>query len=336
MRLRTLLIIVTCLSTALCAGCVIVNLVAGRKRDIPFSHATHIKKEMTCEACHSDAESEDRAGMPSRDVCITCHDIKPDKTPKDFEKVIVASTELKFPEWNKLVDLKFSHKTHVAKMYKCADCHGDVEQSTDLDESVIVKMDACIACHAKEGRKTDCASCHNNIREDARPPSHNAAFLKLHGRDVRGSSDALAEGKCLICHGPQSDHSCERCHAETPPANHNEFWRQRGHAGEAELDREACGTCHREDSCIRCHSEVRPSNHLGAWGGTFSAHCFSCHEPLSANGCSACHKSTPAHLSAPHRPPPPHPGPNADCRSCHLPNLLIHADNGENCTICHH
>ncbi|HET6203024.1 MAG TPA: hypothetical protein VFI25_09515 [Planctomycetota bacterium] len=304
------------------------------RREIPFSHLAHAKQELTCEICHAAAESEDRAGMPGKDVCLTCHEPSAEKPPKDYEKAIAAAAQLSFPAWNPLGDLVFSHRAHGAKGIACASCHGKVEESTELDEGVVARMEACVACHAREGKPNECATCHATIREDAPPRGHDASFLRAHGFEVRAKG--TEEGRCALCHDPASRASCDACHAERPPADHDEFWRRRGHGFSAEVDRARCATCHREDTCLRCHLEVRPSTHVGAWGGRFSAHCFSCHLPLEGNACRACHFATPSHDAAPPKPPPPHPGAGADCRACHLPGTLLpHADNGTDCNACH-
>lgn len=338
MRSKTLGLAATLLFAAVSAGCAIVSWVTGGDDGIQFSHEAHAKKEVACIACHEGAEESDRAGMPTKDVCLTCHAEKKDQPLKDFEKKIAETPELTFDLWNKSPDLKFSHAKHFEKGYACKDCHGAVEETRSLGEDVVASMATCIECHTEKKAANECATCHQVLRRDKKPPSHDATFLRMHGRQIRGAEDLLKQAKCLVCHGVDATppaRSCETCHQEMPPDNHTNFWRRKGHGFTAEIDRGSCFACHREDACIRCHEQESPSTHKGNWGGTYSSHCFSCHEPLPSNSCFACHRSTPSHASAPPRPGPPHPGANADCRTCHLPNLLKHADNGESCNNCH-
>jgi hypothetical protein len=139
----------------------------------------------------------------------------------------------------------------------------------------------------------------------------------MHGQAVRAASQALAD-RCSLCH---TESTCTTCHQESPPENHNNFWRIRGHGIAAQMDRGNCATCHRADSCDRCHAEVLPQNH----GGRF---------PLQSNGCIVCHKGTPSHALATPLPPSHNPGMN--CRQCHgVDQPLPHVDNGANCTMCH-
>jgi hypothetical protein len=312
-------------------------LSSSKQREIPFTHKTHVVgQEMECVVCHETAEEEDKAGMPPKDTCITCHGPKEDRPPKDFEKKLQEATELKFPLWNRSPDVIFSHKTHLAKGLKCEQCHGDVTNSTELDERVVVRMEACMACHAAEGKPNECATCHKEYRADVRPAFHDQAFLRTHGQTLRGQRDRTAADRCQLCHAPSSTRRCDGCHSEVPPLDHTEFWRRRAHGFAAEVDRDRCSACHREDFCQRCHASTIPQSHTGAWATRFQEHCLSCHEPVSSTPCFTCHKSTPAHQMAPRRPAPPHPGSSSDCRQCHLPGrLLPHADNGGNCSFCH-
>ena len=63
------------------------------------------------------------------------------------------------------------------------------------------------------------------------------------------------ENRCSLCH---TESTCAACHQDTPPDNHNNFWRLRGHGVQARVDRDSCATCHRTDFCDRCHFETRP------------------------------------------------------------------------------
>jgi hypothetical protein len=305
-------------------------------REIPFTHRTHVvAQEIPCEFCHETAQTEAAAGMPAKEVCLTCHEA-PEETAKDFEKKIAAAETLRFPPVNASPDVIFSHANHLARGIPCEICHGNVSEMGEVDDRVLARMESCMDCHARERAPNACEDCHETLREGWPPPDHGPFFLREHGRAIRGRPGALESGRCDLCHGRGETPSCERCHLEVPPEDHTEFWRRFGHGVAAAVDRGRCYACHREDTCIRCHSEFPPMSHVGAFGGTFSGHCLQCHEPLPSNSCFVCHKATPSHGLAPPKPPPPHPGAGADCRACHFPgNMLPHADNGMDCNGCH-
>ena len=133
-----------------------------------------------------------------------------------------------------------------------------------------------------------------------------------------------------MCH---EESSCDSCHRDEMPANHNNYWRRRAHGLTARMDRENCAACHEPNYCDRCHETVTPQNHNGLWGSTKNTHCFSCH--LTGGGqqsCSLCHVGgAPSHSLAP--PQPPGHDPSSDCRSCH--QILTHVDDGSDCNLCH-
>jgi hypothetical protein len=146
-----------------------------------------------------------------------------------------------------------------------------------------------------------------------RPDTHRGNWIENHGFQVAMSmSDPGQAGRlCLSCH---EKNDCISCHAMTPPRDHNNYWRLRGHGLAAGVSRERCSACHRQDFCVRCHNETAPSSHTASWR---ARHCGWCHYAsvnVPADPCSVCHRLAP-HTSA----PAGHPvfGPLTDCSACH-------------------
>jgi len=228
----------------------------------------------------------------------------------------------------------FSHARHVEAKIECATCHQGIETNQAIGPEARISMDACTACHVERGAANECATCHQEIRADREPATHEQNWKRMHGNVVRSESTELAD-RCSLCH---SESTCATCHQEEPPGSHNNFWRIKGHGIAAGMDRAGCAVCHRNDSCEQCHSEVLPQSHSGQWGAPLDRHCFACHLPLQDNGCSACHKGTPSHLTA--TPMPDWHSPGMNCRQCHSSVFgagqpLPHVDNGMSCTSCH-
>lgn len=178
-----------------------------------------------------------------------------------------------------------------------------------------------------------CSTCHDDGRtRQTPPPGHDATWIKNHGKTIQ-KFGFKAASTCTVCH---TEATCTQCHQQEAPANHNEYWKLRGHGLTMGLNRNQCTTCHRSDFCERCHSETTPVNHRAAWGSPTNQHCQNCHFPITAAGaqkCAVCHQSTPSHDEAPTRPNNSLHGAGADCRGCHVP--LGHPDNGMSCTVCH-
>jgi len=308
-----------------------------------FDHAGHLKRGIDCYDCHG-GEKEQWKAMPEVSACMECHkEIDGEKPPAKRAAAFFDATG-KHGVWtpSQAIDPEviFPHGAHVlAHGKKCDACHAEVIASTGQATTTYLDMDQCIACHTvKAPSRNTCETCHSEIRKDRPPKSHEMGWKRAHGRLAReGDLDPLPKD-CALCH---TRSSCDTCHKAEMPQNHTNFWRLRGHATVASLDRDRCRVCHTTDSCFFCHQHTKPRNHVGTWGSPFDRHCYSCHLPLqsfSDQGCFVCHKSSPGHAMAPPRPPTlPHmtSDPNA-CRVCHTPGwTLKHPDNGQSCLLCH-
>jgi hypothetical protein len=307
-----------------------------------FPHAVHVDDEvaMDCVDCHDMVETDDIAGMPTLDVCRTCHDPEEDIDYPTYSQLV--SFTLPGDEeatWSSVtetpLDLNFSHGLHYDADVDCSSCHEGVMESNKTSWSWAVSMDACMTCH--EGSDVGplaCEECHSGLGVDDFPSNHDTGWVEMHGMfssvdDLHSPVQAM---NCALCH---TEETCDSCHRTTQPRSHSEPWRVKGHGFNAQMDRDSCATCHTEASCVECHQTSTPSNHGGIWGGNTNAHCIGCHLPLDeGDNCSVCHSSTPSHNQAPLRPGPAHPGSSADCNSCHAP--LDHLENGQDCSTCHY
>jgi len=318
------------------AGCALMEA-WGVKEDSSstFNHSVHvIDNELECSFCHDPETEGGPPTIPPLEFCSLCHsDEDVEKDPEDRAswfydeegnhkgQSIVALDE----------ELIFDHGAHVELAGDdCLVCHEGYDESERILVDDAFSMDECSACHDALGVDDACSVCHSVIDENWVPESHGQAWERLHGQAFRMRQEAIT-GRCEVCH---SESTCNSCHQSETPRNHDNFWRLRGHAVPATLDRDNCAVCHRDDGCIRCHEDTQPLNHKGSFGSPRNNHCLGCHFPLSSSGCLTCHKSTPSHNQAPDQPPDHVPG--ADCRACHGRNApLRHVDDGSDCNACH-
>lgn len=312
-------------------GCVVFQAFTGREKRFAFSHKTH-SEELDCDACHMAFDSADEPGMPALKQCALCHaEIDAEKPPERKVDVLFGAKGFLAANVSELGDERvFSHLAHVSAEIDCAACHTGIETNEDVLDLPKVDMARCVDCHAEKQVANECRTCHTTLREDVKPPSHDTNWFRTHGGVVCARDEATAS-QCSMCH---NESSCVSCHRETPPQNHTNYWRLRGHGVTASLDRESCATCHTADSCASCHASSPPQNHTGAWGGVVNQHCVSCHFPVQNEGCVVCHAGTPSHAQATPKPPDHTAGMN--CRMCHgVGQPLPHVDNGDNCNLCH-
>jgi menaquinone reductase, multiheme cytochrome c subunit len=307
-----------------------------------FDHAGHMKKGIECADCHGGEKEEWRA-MPELKACMECHEDLDGEAPPEKRASAFFDADGKRGLWvpSRALgsEVIFPHGAHVvAHGKKCDTCHAQVIASTGQTTSTWINMDACIECHETSAPQHNrCESCHREISQDVRPASHTPAWKRTHGRMAReGELDKLPKD-CALCH---SKSDCDTCHRAEMPANHTNFFRLRGHATLASIDRDRCRVCHTTDSCFLCHQHTKPRNHTGTFGSPFNRHCLSCHLPLESfedQGCYVCHKSSPGHAMAPPRPANAvhMTSDPAACRVCHSGPTLGHPDNGQSCLLCH-
>ncbi len=316
------------------AGCILNELLGGDSDQGPvFPHRVHVVDQgFDCAICHEPAEGADRPSMPALESCSLCHDgLDEEKPPERRADALYTEGVLRPGVLALSSEIRFSHAAHVEYTASdCNACHVGMDESERVTAADVVTMDDCTACHAANDVDPSCATCHSQVDRDFAPPSHERAWLALHG-EVSLAKEAGVANRCDLCH---EQSSCNQCHNEVAPASHNGFWRLRGHAIPASLDRQDCAVCHRDDFCTRCHEETPPLSHSASFGSLRNNHCLTCHFPLSNEGCFTCHKSTPSHqLGAPQ--PPDH-QPGANCRLCHgFQAPLPHVDDGSQCSLCH-
>ncbi len=330
-------------------GCQTLRYYVVKHKGLAFNHKRHLQEGLDCDACHTEYSKGIDAGMPSFDDCKSCHsDEEENKKPK--EKQIVNFLIDGKPVWSKVTDIdeeiKFSHKTHFDAKISCEICHKGIKESNVVSSQLAMKMADCSKCHTEiateknmlEFVPDNCLTCHSKVTKEAIPNSHDKLFRKFHGQILKTGKGVRTQDQCSLCH---EEETCAKCHQDSLPESHNNFWRYEGHGINARTDRRGCITCHRVDYCQRCHQETAPRNHIGLWAGSGKAgnqHCLSCHFPTNSQvqNCNVCHKSI-MHSGAPDKPSTPVHATNnpAECRFCHTASLQ-HPDNlVVHCNNCH-
>jgi hypothetical protein len=133
------------------------------EQPIQFNHRAH--KEIECTTCHESVKTQAFAGLPSVDLCMTCHDTALTKNPEE-EKIRTLARTQRPAQWQRLfkqpAHVFYSHRRHVeiAKL-ECKACHGNIGETTFPPPRVRnLSMKACIACHQAKAVKADCVDCH--------------------------------------------------------------------------------------------------------------------------------------------------------------------------------
>src|SRR3546814_564366 len=124
---------------------------------IGFRHDIHVSElGLDCGFCHTGAEHEAAAGMPSASTCLVCHS----QVWRGVEALrpLFTSIELDQPiEWKSLYRLpghtRFHHGAHAASRVACAACHGDVATMVKTEKAEPMSMAWCLDWHRQVGER---------------------------------------------------------------------------------------------------------------------------------------------------------------------------------------
>jgi Cytochrome c7 and related cytochrome c/Class III cytochrome C family len=134
---------------------------------IDFPHKIHTDDiGVSCDTCHLGVMKGARAGIPSINVCMSCHeDIGDEKDPR-IQTIRATAKKGEDLPWQRVYGfipeyhVRFNHAPHIRAKVDCEKCHGDLTQMTVAERVVNHTMGFCIDCHKQKGASNDCLTCH--------------------------------------------------------------------------------------------------------------------------------------------------------------------------------
>jgi hypothetical protein len=121
------------------------------EQPVPFSHKHHVYGiGIDCRFCHTSVETSAFAGLPSTEICMTCHS----QIWKDAPLLAPVRDSLATGaplRWNRVTDTPdfvfFNHGIHANKGIGCATCHGQLDRMPLTWQSHNLYMKWCLDCH---------------------------------------------------------------------------------------------------------------------------------------------------------------------------------------------
>ncbi|MDB6001013.1 MAG: cytochrome [Rhizobacter sp.] len=147
---------------------------------IPFSHKHHVGDVgLDCRYCHTTVETRPFAGLPSTQVCLSCHSQLFTDAPMlaPLRESAATGQPIAWARVHRLPDfVYFDHSIHVAKGVACMECHGRVDQMPLTARVASLEMQWCVACHRDP---TPHLRPHDQVFTMGAPPlsEHEAAML---------------------------------------------------------------------------------------------------------------------------------------------------------------
>jgi hypothetical protein len=118
---------------------------------IPFSHKHHVGDVgLDCRFCHVNVETQASPGMPSAQLCLTCHSqlFADQSILAPLRRSVASGQPIAWVHVNRLPDyVYFDHSVHIAKNVACLECHGRVDQMPLIRKPHPLLMRWCIECH---------------------------------------------------------------------------------------------------------------------------------------------------------------------------------------------
>jgi hypothetical protein len=122
---------------------------------IPFSHKHHVGDVgLDCRFCHVSVETRATPGLPSAQVCLSCHSQLFADQPMfaPLRESAASGRPIAWRQVNRLPDyVYFDHSVHVAKGVACMECHGRLDQMPLVRKTASLQMRWCVACHENPG-----------------------------------------------------------------------------------------------------------------------------------------------------------------------------------------
>ena len=171
-RMRWVVLGLVAVALAACGGVEASTTGGSDDADQPidFSHVKHAgpQSQIPCMYCHYTADRSEDAGIPAVQVCAGCH------LPAGVPMVRRDSTGVQqlIEYWNneqpipwvrihKLPDhVHFPHMMHVNADVQCQECHGEVQEMSEIERVAPMTMGWCVECHEQRAVRTDCFVCH--------------------------------------------------------------------------------------------------------------------------------------------------------------------------------
>jgi len=142
-----------------------IGILPAAQQPIAYSHKQHIAMGLACLDCHSTADTQAAATIPSVRKCMLCH-AKLGTSKPEIQKIAGFAKSGQEIPWERVYGflpkaaVKFQHAPHTRAGVVCATCHGDMTIATTAQPLVNHTMGTCLTCHRANKASEDCATCH--------------------------------------------------------------------------------------------------------------------------------------------------------------------------------
>jgi hypothetical protein len=167
---------------------------------VPFSHLHHVGEVgLACRYCHGGIETSAFAGLPSTEVCMTCHSqiLKDASILEPVRRSLASGLPLTWQRVHTLPDyVYFNHAAHVTNGVGCVTCHGRVDEMPLVSQQAPLTMQWCLGCHRDPGPNLRPESAEFSMDWAPAGDRKKLAAALLAHYDIH--PDRLTD--CYVCH----------------------------------------------------------------------------------------------------------------------------------------
>jgi len=121
------------------------------EQPVQFSHKHHVGDDgIDCRYCHTTVEISGFAGIPSTEICMTCHSELWKNSPilEPVRASYQTGESIRWRRVHRVPDfVYFDHSIHVSKGIGCSFCHGAVDAMPLIWPTSTLRMAWCLGCH---------------------------------------------------------------------------------------------------------------------------------------------------------------------------------------------
>lgn len=122
-----------------------------KNQPVPFSHNHHAwELGIDCRYCHTSVETSSYAGLPSTEVCMSCHSQIWTNSPllEPVRQSYENNTPIRWNLVNRVPEfVYFDHSIHISRGLNCNTCHGAMQQEPITQKGNSFQMAWCLQCH---------------------------------------------------------------------------------------------------------------------------------------------------------------------------------------------
>jgi hypothetical protein len=172
---------------------------------VAFPHDIHAGQlGIDCRYCHSTVEKSWFSNIPSAGTCMNCHNqiLKDDPKLALVRESAATGKTIPWVQIHKVPDyVYFNHSVHVNRGVSCVECHGKINEMSEVYHAKPFGMAFCLECHRDPSAKLRPPDKITDLNwKWSDDPKQAAEMQKLNGQKFVHDWKVQSMQSCSTCH----------------------------------------------------------------------------------------------------------------------------------------